>query len=254
MLQLRNFSIVLICLNCWSQENQNMNAVITLGDKTLEVCERNQQSTSDFVFLNVHQDEVTSIQALHHFDTLDNFAYFYLKHDETRRITFSIKNKKYSIDPNRIYTKKGIRRTLKDDTGKSRKAVKSVQKFSKEIIDRILPFVTVVAVHNNTDINYSIKSYLPGGDEAQNTKKIHVTNQMDADDFIYTTDENFFEKFKARDINVILQDNEGYVNDGSLSVYCGKNGVPYINIETQKGHLKQQIELIEIVLEILREK
>ena len=107
-------------------------------------------------------------------------------------------------------------------------------------------------MHNNTDVNYTIKSYLPGGDEAQNTAQIHINPDMDVDDFVYTTDLGFFEKLRARNINVILQDNEKYVNDGSLSVYCGKKGIPYINIEAQKGHFDEQLFLIKEVMAILQ--
>ena len=55
-------------------------------------------------------------------------------------------------------------------------------------------------------------------------------------------------------MNVILQDNKGYVNDGSLSVYCGKNEIPYINIETQKGHFDAQMRLMEQVLRVVRSR
>jgi len=52
-------------------------------------------------------------------------------------------------------------------------------------------------------------------------------------------------------LNVILQDNKGFVNDGSLSVYCGKEGCRYINIEAQKGHFEEQLKLLQIVTEII---
>jgi hypothetical protein len=75
---------------------------------------------------------------------------------------------------------------------------------------------------------------------------------MDADDFIYTTNLSFYKKLKAKEVNVILQDNKKYVNDGSLSVYCGVNDIPYINIEAQKGHFDEQLRLIKEVLSILQ--
>ncbi len=103
----------------------------------------------------------------------------------------------------------------------------------------------------NTDLNYSIKSYLPEGDEAENTAEVYVTDRMDPDDFIYTTDKAFYDQIKAKDINVILQDNKRFVNDGSLSVYCGLNGIRYLNIEAQKGHFDEQLQLIKEVMSIL---
>jgi hypothetical protein len=100
-------------------------------------------------------------------------------------------------------------------------------------------------------VEYTIKSYLPGGDEAKNTADIHVSENWDADDFVYTTHKPYFDYLKANDVNVILQNNTDFVNDGSLSVYCGIKGIPYLNIEAQKGHLTEQIKLVEVVYKML---
>lgn len=223
-----------------------------IGDSTLNVVEHWGGSRERIIFLNVHEDEVTSIETLLAYAQLDSIDFFYLNHVGTRRISFGIKNEVYNVDPNRIFTKKGRRKTLKDGGNSSRKAKKIAKLLAQQITVRIPEGYTVVALHNNTDVNYTIKSYLPGGDEFQNTKEIHINENMDADDFIYTTDIDFFHAFKSLNINVILQDNKSYVNDGSLSVYCGKRGIPYINIETQKGHFDEQMELMKRVLEVIR--
>jgi len=106
-------------------------------------------------------------------------------------------------------------------------------------------------MHNNTDVNYSIESYLPGGDESENTMDVNVAPDWDPDDFIYTTVEAYYIKFKEAGLNVILQDNDKCVNDGSLSVWCGQRNIPYVNIEAQKGHYDEQMKLTKIVVEIL---
>jgi hypothetical protein len=33
-------------------------------------------------------------------------------------------------------------------------------------------------------------------------------------------------------------------DDGSLSVYCGKLGIPYVNVEAQHGHLVRQLKML----------
>ena len=144
--------------------------------------------------------------------------------------------------------------TLKDGGNYLKRARKAVKKFAQEICKRIDGFSVVIALHNNSDVNYTIKSYLPSGEEAQNTKAIHINPSAIADDFIYTTENDFFEQFKARDINVILQDNKKYVNDGSLSVYCGKRGIPYVNIETEIGHFEAQMTLLSATFKIVEQK
>src|SRR5690606_3461944 len=99
-----------------------------------------------------------------------------------------LRNKFYSVDPNRIYTRKGRRKTLKDGGRFSFRAARSVRSFADDLLTYLSGRSVVIAMHNNTDVNYSIKSYLPGGDEAKNTKEVFVNPDMDPDDFIYTTE------------------------------------------------------------------
>jgi hypothetical protein len=224
---------------------------VKIGDSTIQIIMQYGQAEDKVLFINVHEDEYTSIETVYEYSNSSPVHFVRLKHNQTRRIDFSIKARLYSVDPNRIYTRKGRRKTLKDGGKFSYKAAKSVKVFATEILSFLNDRSVIIAMHNNTDVNYTIKSYLPGGDEAQNTKDIFINPDMDADDFIYTTDQNFFLKLKERNVNVILQDNKKFVNDGSLSVYCGVNGIPYINIEAQKGHFDEQMFLINEVMAIL---
>jgi hypothetical protein len=109
----------------------------------------------------------------------------------------------------------------------------------------------LIALHNNTDSNYSILSYADDGSEAQNTGELFVNSKEDPDDFIYTTDKELFAFLKSKNVNVILQSEEAFVDDGSLSVYCAINGVRYANIETEHGHLSKQTELLNLLAEFL---
>lgn len=235
----------------WSQDNSTMKIPIEIGDTTIQIIEHWGGSREHIIFLNLHEDETTSIQTLKAYAEKDSIDYFYLHHKGTRRVAFKQKGKKYSVDPNRIFTKKGRKMSLKDGGKYSRKANRITKALALQIIGRLPKGYTVVALHNNTDVEYTIKSYAPNGDEAKNTKLLYINEISDPDDFIYTTDPYFFEAFKSKNINVILQDNEAYVNDGSLSVYCGKKGIPYINVETQQGHFDEQMRLMEIVVEVI---
>lgn len=227
---------------------------IFLGDSTVILVHRPLQPQSNILYLNVHEDESTSIEAVEIFSEQTiplNFAF--LNHQQSRRVTFNVKQKSFSVDPNRIYTAKGRRLTIEPYQRYLFRSRQYAKKLAKEVLKLVHQYQVIVTMHNNTDVNYSIKSYLPGGDEAQNTKAVYVTNQWDVDDFVYTTEQAYFDYLKNKDVNVILQDNQAYVNDGSLSVYCGKKGIPYINIEAQKGHLNEQIALLKIVHTMLAE-
>ncbi|MFT5820892.1 MAG: hypothetical protein ACI8ZM_002140 [Crocinitomix sp.] len=251
-MKLLSIFILFISALTWAQHNPAMETKFTLGETEIAIYEQKSPSADNIVFVNVHEDETTSIETLYRYT--DSIHFFYLRHQWTRRIAFTMKAVNYDFDPNRIFTKKGRKKTLKDGANYSGKANKEVKKLAKAILNRLPEGHTVVAVHNNTDENYSIKSYDVGGDEAENTKSVYINPETDPDDFIYTTDAYFFNAFKKLGVNVILQDNKGYVNDGSLSVYCGKNEIPYINIETQKGHFDAQMRLMKEVLTVVRNR
>lgn len=226
---------------------------IKLGNASFQLIQAYGNVNDSIIFVNVHEDEHTSIETVEEYSKSQPVHFIRIGHLKTRRLEFDIKSKAFSVDPNRIFTRKGRRKTLKDGGRFSFKASKEVKNFSLQLLDYITDKSVVVAMHNNTDVNYTIKSYLPGGDESPNTKEVYVNPEMDADDFIYTTVKVYFDKFKELGINVILQDNDKYVNDGSLSVYCGQNGINYINIEAQKGHFEEQLALIEATMSILRQ-
>lgn len=209
---------------------------------------------SAVVFVNVHENESTSVTAAKHvLDSVKQYCIVELQFNKRRLINFNLNRKNYSIDPNRIYTQVGAKATLK--------------KYNRYYTDDVLQAVTrmgqnyissyinnkqfVVALHNNSDGDYSILSYSSGGEFAKDAADVYINEQQDADDFFYTTDRKFFEFFKARKYNTVLQHSETATDDGSLSIYCATRKIPYINIEAGSGNLSTQIEMIAVVLKLL---
>lgn len=243
------------CADSFSQQS----CFFELGDSLISIVHENQESESDILFINVHENEATSINALRFFDLGICYEFVWLQHNATRRIYFNHKEEVFSVDPNRIFSHEGIVETLAYDkipgcfSSPNRKAERMAKSLAHEILKYVHNAKWVISLHNNTPDNYSIKSYLPGGDEALNTKEVFINDQMDADDFIYTTDEQLFLALKKKNINVILQDNVNCVNDGSLSVYCGMKGIPYANVEAEDGHVEEQMRLIAEVVESIEE-
>ncbi len=74
----------------------------------------------------------------------------------------------------------------------------------------------------------------------------------DPDDFFLTTSTQLFERLKAKNFNIILQDNEHVYNDGSLSFYYRNSNKQYINIEAQEGHLSKQAEMLHALMSVLQ--
>lgn len=236
-----------------AQDDSLMKKTVKIGESSFELLYNYGKVNDQILFVNVHEDEITSIQTTEEYAASQPIHFLRIKHQGTRRLHFQLKNKAYSVDPNRIYTAKGRRKTLKDGERFSWKASKQVKQFAEQLLSYIDSREVVIAMHNNTDVNYSIKSYLPRGDESANTTAVYVNPKMDPDDFIYTTVPVYFKAFKEREINVILQDDKKFVNDGSLSVYCAINQIKYINIEAQKGHFDEQLKLIHEVMKVVND-
>jgi hypothetical protein len=179
-------------------------------------------------------------------------------HSGERRVMFSLDGNSYSFDPNRIYSKAGVRKTVRNEINREaivpEKAFLAVDQFAAQFIryfrlDKAREFITL---HNNGEGGLSIHSYEPGGAWAADTDELHVSTTIDPDDFYFVTDKRIYHELVKRDANVILQDNSIKRDDGSLSVFAGRRGVRYINVEAQPEHFDEQIRMIETAIKALR--
>lgn len=168
-----------------------------------------------------------------------------------RLIKFTHKKRGFEFDPNRIFTPAGRYATLQKNGSHTEASERILAGFAAHLL-QLIKTDTVISLHNNTDGAFSINNYTPGGVNAKDATQVHTNNNMDADNFFLTTDENIYKKIKAHDVNIVLQDNGGATDDGSLSVYCGHSGIPYINIEAQHGHVKQQAEMLKLLMSVLK--
>lgn len=246
--------ILVFIIFCSCSQIESPNFVITLtdlGQDEVRIIRHFGKDLGQVIWLNVHEDEQTSIEALWKFTNNRDIRFTYLSQNGNRRLDFE-EGGNWSVDPNRIYTSDGIKATLGEENSPGMDVSMAVVHFANEVIKEIEGKEWVITVHNNTENNYGIQSYLPDSSESKCTERLYINDKMDPDDFVYTTVPVIFDKLKDQGINVILQQNE-CTDDGSLSVYCGKYGTKYINIETQHGHLLEQLELMEIIARILEE-
>lgn len=224
-----------------------------LGESIIKfVINKTSKIPSKVVYFNVHDNENTSVEATK--EILENFGgtLIELQSYEERYISFSLKDKKFTFDPNRIFTAIGIEKTLKFNGSYSTEAKIETGKFAEKLKSLLKNARLVIAVHNNTDENYSIKSYDTGGEFAGEIKFINSNAEIDADDFFYITENSFFKFLRDKKQNVALQNNAKVADDGSLAVYCGRNKISYINVESEHEHLSEQIKMLEILQDLIK--
>ena len=57
-----------------------------------------------------------------------------------------------------------------------------------------------------------------------------------------------YEKLADKGFDTILQDNKHCAKDGSLSVYCGKKSIRYVNCETEHGKTELYYEMVKTLI------
>jgi hypothetical protein len=206
---------------------------------------------SNVVFIQLHEDEVTGIEASKEYFEEQGGFLVQLKHTGERLVKFTIRDQLYTVDPNRIYTSKGLRDNLtKFKSFKPEPAI-HVASLAKQILNAYVNNKKlVVALHNNTEEKFSILSYKKGMAEAPNAAKVFINKDMDPDDFILTTDTGIYRRIKDKNINVVLQ-GKNAKDDGSLSIYTQRKKIPYINIEAQHGHVEEQKQMLYAIKDII---
>lgn len=223
-----------------------------IGSKTIALKVYQYGNVKDFVCINLHANETSSFAAAKSVLAETGGTLIKIENNGQRVIRFSLKGVTFGFDPNRIFSRTGIEETLRENKKLTREAMDEVERFAKQIL-ALFPDSTncIIALHNNTDEAFSIKSYLPDGNRKNDAKAVYKDSTQDVDDISFTTDSLLYQRMADFGFNSIWQDNEKVKRDGSLSVYCGEKKKRYINIETQHGKVQQYITMLEKLLLVL---
>lgn len=201
-----------------------------------------------------------------------------------RNLSFRLDGKIYTIDPNRIFTSNG-----RGCGGFSSENERAVKKFAEAFLKIVLSpdggnrlregEKFIVAVHNNSDVDGKAagqkaadltaeafaKNIGPNpaahASFAEQAAGVYLSNtEADADNFVFLSAPPLIGYFAAQDFNVVAQKTAGElrskncrVDDGSLSVFAGQAGIPYICLEADaKTGERRQRQMIASVYELLR--
>jgi hypothetical protein len=227
---------------------------LRLGEATVDVV-ISERPGSKYVYCNLHDDENTSVEAGLVALRRSGGRLVELRHGGGRDVSFRLDGETFAVDPNRIFTPEGARRTLGKLSRRTPEAEQAVERFARELrsIYAIERADVVIALHNNTEGRYSALSYEKGGELASDAAAVFIKEGGDSDDFFFVTERAVFDALRRRGYNVVLQDNRRVTDDGSLSVYCGRAGVRYINVEAQHGHREQQVAMLSALRDVLEE-
>ena len=223
-----------------------------LGESTIPIKLTEYGSPTGIIYINLHDNETTSVLATRLVLETRGGTLLRIDNNNQRLVRFRLRGLNYAFDPNRVFSRIGIEQSLKENGRVTDPAIEETEKFGQRILAMIPDSVScIIALHNNTEGDYSIRSYLPGGDRFTDAKAAFADERQDIDDIAFTTDGTIYKKMAENGFNSIWQDNFNAKKDGSLSVYCGETRIRYVNIETQHGRLNQYVEMLQKLLDIL---
>jgi len=223
-----------------------------LAQNTVPIKIQQYGDRTDLVFINLHDDELTSVEAAKRILEAQGGLLIEVENNAQRNIRFRLGQYFYQVDPNRIFSKEGITKSLEQLGRTSVRAIDEVAKLGQRIVE-LIPSETqcVIALHNNTPGYFSVTDYAPGNKRSVESKMVYINAEEDTDDFFLTTDNELFEKLADKGYNTILQDNQNCTEDASLSVYCGKRNIRYVNCETEHGKTEQYYEMMRALLAVI---
>ncbi|HNJ95812.1 MAG TPA: hypothetical protein PLS65_13625 [Ferruginibacter sp.] len=226
-----------------------------LGERTIAVKLIQYGDIVNTCCINVHDNERTAVEAAKTVLQNEGGILIKIENNAQRFISFPFKGQVYTFDPNRIFSRAGILLTLKTKGRINPGAISEVEKFADQLLKLIPDSINcVIALHNNYDGDFSVKTYLPGGKRQKDAKLVYADEWQDIDDIALTTDHSLYDKMASFGYNSILQDNDNVFRDGSLSVYYGELNKRYVNIETQHGKNNLYQEMLAKLLSVLDEE
>lgn len=221
-----------------------------IGETIIPIRVMRYGSAKEKVYLNLHSDELSSINATKTHLEREGGYFIRIINNGKRNIKFKLRGKFYAFDPNRIFSKVGIQESLKQLSRVNTLAVIEVLKFADRVLQLFPAKPTcVIALHNNTDGQFGVNSYLPGAPRQLDARAVFLDSLQDTDDIFITTDSVLYYRLAGERFNIILQDNNRVERDGSLSVYCGERNIRYLNCETQHGKDEQYLSMITVASE-----
>ena len=231
--------------------------IVPLGEGTVTVRVRIDGRQPGLLHaLNLHDDESTSVEAAAEVIARRGGRVVEVVHSGDRNVTFRVGGRSYEADPNRMFTEAGRARTLGSLSSNDPAAEAALEAFADSVLalyTAVRPDV-VVTLHNNTPDNYSARSYEPGAQYASDAAAVTVHPGSDPDDFFFVTDRALYDALVGEGFNAVLQDNDAATDDGSLSVWAAREGVPYVNVEAQHGHRAEQAAMIDALVGVLESR
>jgi hypothetical protein len=225
---------------------------IRLFNKNVNLNIQKKTNSNKILWIIIHSNENTAIDVGKYCLSKYGGTLMIFENSNERNIAFDFKDKEYKIDPNRTFTKKGIKESLLKLNNNCSNS--EIEILTDSIYFQFEPLRTflkgynkIIALHNNTNNNYSIVTYSENGDENK-CDSFYINKALDADNFIITNLSKSFNYFKSQKINTVFQ-NSVYYDDGSMIIWAIINKKTYYNVESEFNATEYQKSLITKIID-----
>lgn len=246
---LRAISLFSWMLACHGQAVHDASEIVPLrvGETAVELSVH-QMGDGRPAFLVLHDNEQTAVEAGLEAIRARGGRLVELRSRGERFLEAAVGGRAWRFDPNRIFTDAGAAATLRAQNGSAPpELVAELRRFAEALLEvyGAGSQPVLVTLHNNTDGEFSAASYAPGGDHAGDAAAVHLPAGADPDHFFFVTERGLYDALTAQGFPAVLQDNERAADDGSLSVWAGRRGIAYVNVEAEHGHRDEQVRMLE---------
>jgi HEAT repeat protein len=216
-----------------------------IGDTTIKVrVYARGGEKQDLIFINLHHNEKTSVQAARRVVDEVGGMVMALDHPGERLVTFQLHGKSYTFNPNGIFTDAGIEKTVRGPSIFIPEAKRAVKQFAETLLEKyVRNRRVIIAVHNNSH-SFTVDLWDKNGPRARDAAEFFKGDPRHPHNFFLVTTVEDFNLLKSYGYNVVRQDNERATDDGSLSIFCGRNGIRYINSEAELGDTLGQTSML----------
>ena len=222
-----------------------------LGNRKILISKTVYDGTQPYLMVQLHGNESTALEAA--LQTMDTHGGTLLRIEHSQRnISFQLNGKRYTFDPNRMFSRRGIQASLQTYGNYSAAAINAIDAFARFFLSHIPDSSILIALHNNSDKSFSAISYRNNKEYENVASDLHINEVLDPDNFFLLTDRKLFGHLRDMNYNAVLQNNRKAEDDGSLSIWCGRRGRKYVNIEAQTGATAIQQTMLEELLALLQ--
>jgi hypothetical protein len=129
------------------------------GSTKLFVKETRYTTGIPIQFLQLHSNETTASDVATTISEEYGIDYLQIRNGDKRLIEFTLETDQYRFDPNRVFSTPGIVASLQRHSKYTEEAFQTVFYFRDFLLGLIDGKKTIVALHNNTDGDFSLAEY-----------------------------------------------------------------------------------------------